>query len=79
MHWSGEINLSAVIGVVTLIGGLITVLMRLGSMQAVLIQLVEDAKAVAARLAVHEEHDEVLFRDLAATLNQIVGKLGGKP
>ena len=85
MHWSGEVNLATLISGVLLLLAVGAVFLRLGGLQAVLTQLVMDGKQVAAKLLVHETkleahqaHDELLFREMTATLNQLVGKIDGR-
>ena len=63
------------VALVTVAAALLSLSFRLGRVQAAVDQLVHDSRDVAAKLAVHEVADERLFRDMAATLNQIVGKL----
>ena len=78
MHWSGEITVTSLVGVATLLIASWSLFLRLGGIQATLAQLLRETQQADEKLMTHEAHDEDLFREMAATLNQIVGKLGGQ-
>ncbi len=75
MHFSGEITAGAVATIITLVISAAAAFIRIGRLQGLLERVIKDSEDTKKELASHNASDASTFRQIEATLNQIVGQL----